>query len=188
MVVDETVTYEQTYHAIEKLQEEGLTRNIGISNLNSMFIHQVLKFSKIKPAVLQNELHPYLAQQNVLRLCAENGIQVTAYSSLGGSAWVGKDMASEEELLWNQQCVKDIAARHQKTCAQVLYRWALQRGTQIIPKSTRVERIQENIQIFDFNLSNDEMKALNGLNRNRRYNDPGQYGEEGLNCYYPIYD
>ena len=188
MVVDETVTYEQTYHAIEKLQREGLTRNIGVSNLNSMFIHQVLKFSEIKPAVLQNELHPYLAQQNVLRLCAENGIQVTAYSSLGGSAWVGKDMASEEELLWNQQCVKDIAARHQKTCAQVLYRWALQRGTQIIPKSTRVERIHENIQIFDFNLSNDEMKALNGLNRNRRYNDPGQYGEEGLNCYYPIYD
>ena len=65
--------------------------------------------------MLQNELHPYLAQENVLRLCAENGIQVTAYSSLAGAAWVDKDMSTKEELLWNQQCVKDIAARHQKS-------------------------------------------------------------------------
>lgn len=113
---------------------------------------------------------------------------VTAYSSLGGAAWVGKDMSSEEELLWNKQCVKDIAARHNKSCAQVLYRWAVQRGTQIIPKSTKIERILENINIFDFNLSNEEMGELNKLNINRRYNDPGQYGEEALNCYFPIYN
>ena len=138
--------------------------------------------------MLQNELHPYLAQENVLRLCAENGIQVTAYSSLAGAAWVDKDMSTKEELLWNQQCVKDIAARHQKSEAQVLYRWAVQRGTQIIPKSTKVERILENINIFDFNLSNEEMKTISALNRNRRYNDPGWYGEAGLNCFYPIYD
>ena len=62
MVADEGVTYEQTYHALENLQREGLVRNIGVSNLNSMFIHQVLKFSEIKPAAIQNELHPYLAQ------------------------------------------------------------------------------------------------------------------------------
>jgi D-xylose reductase len=97
-------------------------------------------------------------------------------------------MAEPIESVITQQAVVDIAEAHGKTPAQVVLRWGVQRDTVVITKSTKTERLQENINIFDFTLSDDEMAAISALNRNRRFNDPGDFCEGAFNKFYPIYD
>ena len=87
----------------------------------------------------------------------------------------------------NERVVNDLAVKYSKTSAQIVLRWAVQRGTAIIPKTTKVERLQENIGLFDFNLSNEDMKSISGLNKNKRFNDPGVFCE-GMGTFFPIYE
>ena len=88
----------------------------------------------------------------------------------------------------NQPVVREAAARHGKTPAQVVLRWGVQRGTAVIPKTSRPERLRENLAIFDFELTADEMNAISALNRNRRFNDPGVFCEKAFNTFFPIYE
>ena len=97
-------------------------------------------------------------------------------------------MADKKESAMEEPAVKEVAARHGKSTAQVLLRWGVQRDTCVVPKTTRVERLRENIEIFDFMLTDDEMSAINALNRNRRFNDPGVFAEQAFNAFLPIYD
>ncbi len=121
-------------------------------------------------------------------MARENGIQVMGFSNLASSSYVEIGGATAEENPQNLPAVKDIAQRHSKTPAQVLLRWGLQRGTAIIPKSSKMERIEENFALFDFNLSQAEVAVIDGLDRNRRYNDPGVYAEMAFGCYCPIFE
>ncbi len=121
-------------------------------------------------------------------MARENGIQVMGFSNLASSSYVEIGGATPEESPQNLQAVKDIAQRHSKTAAQVLLRWGLQRGTAIIPKSSKMERIEENFALFDFNLSQAEVAVIDGLDKNRRYNDPGVYAEMAFKCYCPIFE
>jgi D-xylose reductase len=84
--------------------------------------------------------------------------------------------------------VQDIAKAHNKTPAQIVLRWGVQRGTAVIPKTTNKDRLKENLSLFDFNLSEDEMKAIDSLNKNRRYNDPGVFCEAAFATFFPIYE
>lgn len=84
--------------------------------------------------------------------------------------------------------MKDIAAKYQKTTAQVLLRWAVQRGTAAIPKTIKPERLAENIDIFNFSMTDDEMKSIDALDKNKRYNDPGHFGEAAFNTFFPIWE
>jgi len=188
MVIDTSVTYQQTYQAMEALQNEGLVRNIGICNVASAQLRQVLNFATIKPAVLQVEMHPYLTQQKLLRMANENGIAVMAFSNLGGTSYEELNMATPEESIMSQATVQAIAAAHSRSPAQVLLRWAVQRGTIAIPKSSKVERLIENMNVFDFELTEAEVQTINGLNKNRRFNDPGVFCEAAFGCFCPIYD
>src|SRR5690606_18552374 len=129
----------------------------------------------IPPAVLQIESHPYLTQEKLIRFCQEQDIAVTAFSPLGAQSYFELQMARTEESVMGQPCIQAIADTHRRTPAQVLLRWGVQRGTAVIPKSTRVERLRENLNIFDFSLSDQEMNAISELNRNRRFNDPGEF-------------
>jgi D-xylose reductase len=88
----------------------------------------------------------------------------------------------------DEPVVRQAAARHGKTPAQVLLRWGLERGTAVVPKTSRVERLRENLALFDFELSGDEMAAISALNRNRRFNDPGEFCERAFNTFLPIYE
>ena len=115
-------------------------------------------------------------------------MQVTAFSSLGSPGYVALGLAKPEDSAFNEQCVKEIAEKHGKSCAQVLLRWGVQRGIAIIPKSVKEERQIENRNVFDFTLDSDEMKALTGLNKNKRFADPGYYCEAFFNTFYPIYE
>jgi len=97
-------------------------------------------------------------------------------------------MADARESVLKDPVVVAAAKTHQKTPAQVVLRWGLQRGTAIVPKTSNPDRLLENIALFDFELSASEMAAISGLNQNRRFNDPGDFGEQAFNTFCPIYD
>ncbi len=97
-------------------------------------------------------------------------------------------MASPEQSLLNNSSIIQIASSHNKTPAQIILRWGVQRGTAIVPKTSSSERLRENFEIFDFNLNDEEMAAISKLNLNQRYNDPGHFCEVAFNTFFPIYE
>jgi D-xylose reductase len=147
-----------------------------------------LSYAETPPAVLQVEMHPFLTQEKLVRYCGDQSVAVTAFSPLGAASYYSIGMAGEGDSAMEQPVVSEIAKRHGKSPAQVLLRWGVQRGTAVVPKSTRAERLRENLDIFDFELKADEMNAISGLNRNRRFNDPGVFCEKAFNTFFPIYE
>tara|TARA_R110002153_G_scaffold172328_3_gene325215 strand:- start:1520 stop:2485 length:966 start_codon:yes stop_codon:yes gene_type:complete len=178
----------ETWQAMEALVEAGLSHKIGVCNYNTGLLNDLMSYAKIKPAVLQVESHPYLTQQRLMKLARSYGIQVTAFSPLGALSYLELDMAGAKESVLEQAVVQDAAKRLNRTPAQVVLRWGVQRGNAIIPKTSRPERLAENLSLFDFELSSAEMTAIDELNCNRRFNDPGQFCEAAFNKFYPIYD
>ncbi len=182
------VPLHETWAAMEALADNGLTRRIGICNYNSPLIHDLMRYARIKPYALQIEAHPYLIQGKLVRLARQYDIHVTAFSPLGALSYVELDMAGVGDSVLNASPVLDAAKTHDKTPAQIVLRWGTQRGTSIIPKTSRPERMRENLAITDFVLSDDEMTAISALNANRRFNDPGVFCEAAFDSFYPIYD
>ena len=182
------VPLSDTWKAMETLVDSGLTRHIGVCNYGVSLLRDLLNYARIPPAVLQIESHPYLTQEKLVRFCAEEDIAVTAFSPLGALSYLELDMAQANESVLVQQAVTDIATRVGKTPAQVVLRWGVQRGNAIIPKTSKPERLIENAGLFDFELTADDMAAINLLNKNQRFNDPGVFTELAFNTFYPIYE
>jgi D-xylose reductase len=182
------VPLSDTWIAMEALQKKGLVKNIGICNYSSGLLHDLMAYAEIKPAMLQIESHPYLTQESLIRAAQSYGIAVTAFSPLGALSYVSLDMASENESVLQQQAVIAAAKRLQRSPAQVVLRWGIQRGTAVIPKTINPDRLKENLALFDFELSDEEMAAISALNQNRRFNDPGVFCDLAFNTFYPIYD
>ncbi|XP_072129777.1 aldo-keto reductase family 1 member A1-B isoform X2 [Mobula birostris] len=186
------IDYKETWKAMEKLVEKGLVKAIGLSNFNSRQIDDVFAAATIKPAVLQVECHPYLAQNELIGHCQKLGLKVTAYSPLGSFNRTWKD--TDEPVLLEDSGIKAIANKHGKSPAQVLLRWQVQRGVVAIPKSVNAERIAQNLQVFDFTLTEDEMKIIGSLNRNCRYIVPKLKVDDkfvprdALHPHYPFHD
>jgi len=178
----------ETWQAMEAQQEKGLTKQIGVCNYNTGLLNDLMSYARIKPSVLQVESHPYLTQERLMRLANQYGLQVTAFSPLGALSYLELDMAGAAESVLEQSVVKQAAQRLGKTAAQVVLRWGVQRGNAIIPKTSRPERLIENLAIFDFELTSEEMHRISSLNSNRRFNDPGNFCEAAFNTFYPIYD
>ncbi len=178
----------QTWATMETLFDAGLARQIGVCNYNTGLMHDLLSYARVKPAMLQIESHPYLTQEPLLRLCQMNDIPVTAFSPLGALSYLELDMADSQESVLEQSVVTQAAERLGKTPAQVVLRWGVQRGTAIIPKTSKVSRMLENAALFDFELSQQEMADISALNCNRRFNDPGVFCEAAFNRFHPIYD
>lgn len=183
-----SVPLQETWRAMEQLVEQGLVRNIGVCNYNSGLLNDLMSYAKIKPAELQIESHPYLTQERLIRQARQYALGVTAFSPLGASSYFELNMATASDSVLAQPIVVEVAKRHNKSPAQVVLRWGIQRGCTIIPKTTRIERLRENIDIFDFVLSDQEMAAISGLNQNRRFNDPGDFCESAFGKFYTIYD
>ncbi|MFB9885166.1 aldo/keto reductase [Balneatrix alpica] len=178
----------QTWQAMEALVEEGLVKQIGVCNYNSGLLHDLHSYARIKPAMLQIESHPYLTQERLIQLAQQYDMGVTAFSPLGALSYLELEMAGAQESVLQQEVVQAAAARVGRTPAQVVLRWGIQRGTAIIPKTSRPERLRENLALFDFSLNDDEMAAISALNQNRRFNDPGAFCAAAFNRFHPIYD
>ncbi|MFG0261329.1 MAG: aldo/keto reductase [Novipirellula sp. JB048] len=178
----------ETWQAMTELVAAGLVREIGVCNFNVALIRELMSQSDTPPAMLQVELHPYLTQQKLLRFCRESEIAVTAFSPLGAQSYFQLNMAEAGEAVIEQAEIKAIASRHGRTPAQVVLRWGIQRGTAIVPKTSRPERLKENIALFDFQLTDQEMQTINAMDRHRRFNDPGNFCEAAFNTFFPIYE
>jgi diketogulonate reductase-like aldo/keto reductase len=155
----------EAYRALETLLADGKVRAIGVSNFMVDHLTRLLDRATVVPAVNQIEVHPYFAQGEVQAFGAEHGIVTQAWSPIGGITFY-RD--GEHTSTLEDPAILDIARAHGKSAAQVLLRWGLQHGRSVIPKSTKPERIAENIDVFDFELSTDEMTAIDGLDTGRR--------------------
>ncbi len=184
----EAVGLHETWHGMEGLVERGLVKNIGICNYTSALLHDLMAYAKIKPALLQIESHPYLTQEGLIRAAHNHDVQVTAFSPLGALSYIAPDGVNEADSVLLEPAVIAAAKRVNRTAAQVVLRWGIQRGTAIIPKTTRLARLRENLDLFTFELKPSEMVAISALNINRRFNDPGIFCETAFNTFYPIYD
>ncbi|MEU9900543.1 aldo/keto reductase [Streptomyces phaeochromogenes] len=155
------------YRALEKLLADGKVRAIGVSNFMVDHLTALLDTATVVPAVNQLEIHPYFQQRVVLDFDDEHGILNQAWSPIGGITFYrgqGEDRGSVLE----DPAVTAIAEVHGKSPAQVLLRWGIQQGRSVIPKSTKRHRIAENIDVFDFALTADELKSLDALETGRR--------------------
>jgi D-xylose reductase len=178
----------QTWAAMERLVDAGLVRNIGVCNMTTGMISDLLAGARIPPAVLQVEMHPFLTQDRLFRHATQNQIAVTAFSPLGAGSYVGLGMAQPEESALEHPVVRGIADRMGASPAQVLLAWGIQRGTNVIAKSSSPTRLRENLAAADLTLEEADMAAISALNRNQRFNDPGTFCEAAFNTFCPIFD
>jgi D-xylose reductase len=177
-----------TWKALEALVDKGLIRSIGVCNFSTQLLRQLLSTCRIRPTTLQVELHPHNSQEKLVRFARDAGMRVTGFSVLGASSYLELDMAMESDVLMEDPVILSIAEAKNKTPAQVLLRWALQRNTLPLSKTSTKERMIENRNIWDFYLTGSDMQKINALNKNRRYNDPGAFCEPGMGTFCPIYD
>jgi diketogulonate reductase-like aldo/keto reductase len=155
----------EAYRALETLLADGKVRAIGVSNFMVEPLTRLLQTASVVPAVNQIEVHPYFQQREVQSLGADHGILTQAWSPIGGITFY-RD--GEHTSTLQDPTIGEIAAAHGKTPAQVMLRWGVQQGRSVIPKSTKPARIAENLDVFDFELTADELAAIDALDTGRR--------------------
>ncbi|XP_012862116.2 aldo-keto reductase family 1 member C1-like isoform X2 [Echinops telfairi] len=165
-IVDICVTWE----ALEKCKDAGLTKSIGVSNFNHKQLEMLLNKPglKYKPVCNQVECHPYLNQSKLLAFCKSKDIVMVAYSALGShrdKTWVDPN----SPVLLDDPVLGALAKKHKRSPALIAIRYQLQRGVVVLAKSYNEKRIKENMQVFEFQLTSEDMKVLDGLNKNFRY-------------------
>lgn len=176
----EDVPLHVTWAAMEKLVESGKVKSIGISNYNGALIQDLLRYAKIKPQLLQIEHHPYLVQPRLIKYAQDNDIAVVAYSSFGPQSFIelNHPKAKDAVSLFQHDTIKRIAQAHNVSTSKVLLRWATQRDILIIPKSNKKERLLENFNLNDFDLTAEEIQEISDLDIGLRFNDPWTWGAE----------
>ena len=152
------------YKALETLLADGKVRAIGVSNFMPNHLTELLDRTDVVPAVNQIEVHPYFQQQQLQALDQEHGILTQAWSPIGGITSY-RDSARRS---FDEPVLLAIGAKYGKSAAQVMLRWHIQKGIQVIPKSTRPERIAENFDVFDFDLTGDEVAQIDALDTGQR--------------------
>lgn len=163
------VDYLETWRALEQKVKEGKIRSIGLSNFSKEQVERVASSGTVKPSALQVELHAYHQQKDLQKFCAEQGIVLTAYSPLANPAMPFHKDGDPNVL--HEKVLTRIAQKHNKTNAQVALRAAVQKGIVVIPKSVNEKRILENADIWDFELTPEELQEYENLDRNLRFLD-----------------
>ena len=164
----EEIPITATWQEMEKCAQSGLTRHIGVSNFSIKKLKDLLSKCTIRPEANQIELHPFLAQNDMLSFCNSEHIALTAYSPLGSTDRPAQFKAPNEPSLLQNQVITEIAKNNGFTTAEVLIRWAIQRGTSVIPKSVHPERLMQNFQAATIELSADDMKKIAALDTHHR--------------------
>ncbi|MBW4813844.1 aldo/keto reductase [Rhodococcus qingshengii] len=158
----------RTWDALEKIAESGRAKAIGVCNFEPHHLQLLVERGGLLPAVDQVELHPHLTQQAIRDKAAEHGIKVESWSPLGGTSNAGWGKASKPNTLLTDPIITRIGDRHSKTAAQVLIRWHLQNGLIVIPKSVHDARIAQNIDVFDFELTDLDLSEIDTLDDGTR--------------------
>ncbi|WP_445362274.1 aldo/keto reductase [Microbulbifer sp. ANSA003] len=169
----------ETWGAMEALYQQKKVRALGVSNFRKSDIEQLATFSEVRPVCNQIELHPYFTQQPLVDYCQFHKIAICSWSPLGsGSTWSGVE-AHEKPLI--DPVIVDIAKNHGVTSGQVILKWNIQQHRIVIPKAESLDHIRNNFLISDFNLSNAEIQAINGLNCNKRLGgDPDYVNQKNI--------
>ncbi|MED4205236.1 aldo/keto reductase [Neobacillus mesonae] len=156
--------FKETWKALEKLYKDGRVRAIGVSNFKVHHLEELIKDCEIKPMVNQVEYHPHLTQKELLAFCQREGIQLEAWSPL------------KQGQILSDPVINQLAEKYGKSAAQIVLRWDLQSKVVTIPKSIKEQRIIENANIFDFELTAEEMQTIDGLNKDERVGpDPDDF-------------
>ncbi|WP_208590382.1 aldo/keto reductase [Gracilibacillus suaedae] len=164
--VPEQNKYKESWKAMEKLYNDGKIRAIGVSNFKEHHIEDLLNEAQVAPMVNQVEYHPHLQQNSLHEFCKKHNIQLEAWSPL------------KQGKLLDDPTLTDIAKRHGKSTAQVILRWDLQQEVVTIPKSVKQHRIQDNADVFDFELTEEEMKLIQDMNKDERVGpDPDEFNK-----------
>jgi alcohol dehydrogenase (NADP+) len=169
----------ETFSAMQQLIDEGLVKNIGVSNFSIRHLQQLIEKTGITPSVNQVECHPYLAQNKLSDFCKKHRIAVTAYSPLGASGRPQRMQGTPQPRLLDAPVITRIADEKTVSAAQILLAWNRQRGRVVIPKSANVDRIIENYRSLEVDLSDDEMQQINAKNEHHRYIDGSFYCSPG---------
>lgn len=161
------VDYVCTWKAMEEAVRKGMVKSIGVSNFNKAQLERVLSCAEIKPVTNQVECHPYLNQAKLIEYCKSKNIVVTAYSPLGSPdrPWA----KPEDPLLMEDKKLQEVANKYCKSPAQILIRYQIQRGNIVIPKSVTKKRILENSEIFDFELSEEDVTYIDTFDNSGRF-------------------
>ncbi|XP_045385675.1 aldo-keto reductase family 1 member C3-like isoform X4 [Lemur catta] len=175
-IIFDTVDLCSTWEAMEKCKDAGLAKSIGVSNFNRRQLEKILNKPglKYKPVCNQVECHLYHNQSKLLEFCKSKDIVLSAYAALGSDPakeWRNKN----SPVILEDPVLNVVAEKHGQTPAQVALRYQLQRGVVVLAKSFREKRIKENFQAFDFHLTPEDMKTLDGLNRNMRYFEDAEF-------------
>lgn len=166
------------YKALETLLADGRVRAIGVSNFMPHHLDRLLQQTHVVPAVNQVELHPYFTQPDVQQADAALGILTQAWSPIGGITFYPGPWGDKRRSVMDDATIADIAHAHGKTPAQVMLRWGIQQGRSVIPKSTNPARIAENFDVFDFELSTDQLARIDTLDTGVRNGpDPDVFNE-----------
>lgn len=173
--MDDAAGYVETWRKLEELYKKGdKIKAIGVSNFNQVQLKNLLAKASVVPQMQQIELHGYENMADMVKFCHENKIQVTAYSPLGNPGRPA-GLQKGQDVLMEDPVVTAIAAKHNKSAAQVLIKWVLQREIVCIPKSVTPSRIVANSEIFDFSISDEDMTKINGLSRGIKYVYPDRF-------------
>ena len=164
--IDADCHYIESWKAMEVLVDEGLAKSIGLSNFNKRQIEEVRQIAKHPVSVLQNECHPYLQQKDLMDYCKLNGIVFQAYSPLCSRdrPWAGRGPPGSGKELLDDGVMAELGKKYGKTPAQITLRWHFQCGRSFVPKSVTPERIAGNFQIWDFELSREDMELIGNMN------------------------
>uniref|UniRef100_A0A8D0D4T1 Zgc:56622 n=1 Tax=Sander lucioperca TaxID=283035 RepID=A0A8D0D4T1_SANLU len=163
------IDYVDVWRGMEALQASGKVKSIGVSNFSILQLKRLLALCRVPPAVNQIELHPYLVQTDMIEFCKSKNIALTAYSPFGSPARPPEFRGdTDPHKLLEDPVVADIAKKHRHSPAQVLLRYHVQQGIAVIPKSDKPHHILENTKMFDFSLTEEDMRALRGLDRGWR--------------------
>lgn len=149
----------ETWKIMEEYYKKGVFKAIGVSNFHPQHMEELLKSAEIIPAVNQIEVHPYLTQNDLIKYNQDKGIEIECWSP------IARGKVFKDEFL------KSLADKYSKTISQIVLRWEVQRGLIVLPKSVHEARLKENADIFDFTLTDEDMKAISNLNRNERVNE-----------------
>lgn len=168
-----------TWAAMEAAVERGLCRHIGVSNFGMATLYGLLGQARIRPAMNQVELHPYLQQSHLFTFCEAHGVHLTGFSPLGAPGLALPQTSGPRPVLLEDPTITAIATRRGLTPAQVVLGWALQRGTAVIPKSVTPARLAENLAAAEAELAPEDMEAIEALDRGHRFIDGSLWVKEG---------